>query len=181
MAISCLGTSAQSWAKDVTLQWNPNLESNVAGYKVYYKDNAAGSFTGTGAAQGSSPLDVRNTTIVTLNNLDVAKNYFFQVTAYDTAGNESEFSNLVESAAGSTVPVPAGSGKGDINGDGWITIADALTLLRAALNVSLQTPSLKSAGDVWPLDSAGKPIGDGTIDLNDARLILQRAVGLISW
>lgn len=270
MAISYLGTYSPAMAKDVTIKWDPNLESDVAGYKLYYKaSSSTGVFDGAGAVQGKSPVDVRNVTGLTINGLDAGQDYYFKVTAYDAAGNESGFSNMVEAsesvapvvtitapadnaAVGGTVtvtatasdnkavtkveflvdnkpvftattspfifswastalpagahtitakaydeagnigtnsitvstvtgkPLPAG-GKGDVTGDGQSDIADAVTLLRAVLNPSLQTAAMKSAGDVWPLDASGKPLGNGVLDLNDARAILQRAVGLISW
>jgi hypothetical protein len=49
------------WAKDVTLAWDTNMESNLAGYKIYYIPGASGgqvlaNYTGTGAAEGSSPI-----------------------------------------------------------------------------------------------------------------------------
>jgi chitinase len=83
-------------ARDVVLQWAANMESDLAGYKVYYQaDSAATPFNGTGAVQGSSPIDVKNQTTTTLNGLDAAKTYYFAVTAYNTAGKESSYSNIV--------------------------------------------------------------------------------------
>jgi len=35
--------------------------------------------------------------------------------------------------------------------------------------------------DVWPLDATGKPAGDGLLTIQDALLILRRAVGLVTW
>ncbi|WP_243373893.1 fibronectin type III domain-containing protein [Geotalea sp. SG265] len=186
LAASCFGTSAHVFAKDVTLSWDRNSETDVAGYKLYYKaDSSTGTFDGSDAVQGKSPVDVKDLTTFTLNGLDPAKDYYFQVTAYDTAGDESAFSNMVESygAVPATPPAtpPATAPSGDANGDGTVNISDALLVLQAALNPALQTPAVLAAGDVWPLDANGKPKGDGVIDLNDARLILQRAVGLVSW
>jgi hypothetical protein len=182
LAASCFGASAQVFAKDVTLSWDRNLETDVAGYKLYYKSGSStGTFDGSDAAQGKSPVDVKNLTSFTLNGLDPAKDYYFQLTAYNTAGAESGFSNMVQAYGTVATPVPVTAASGDANGDGVVNIADALLVLQAALNPALQTTAVKSAGDVWPLDASGKPKGDGVIDLNDARLILQRAVGLVTW
>lgn len=62
----------------------------VAGYRVYY-GTAPGTFTGS--------LDVGNTTSVTLATLSsavtVSGSYYLAVTAYDSGGLESAYSNEV--------------------------------------------------------------------------------------
>ncbi|MFN8008996.1 MAG: fibronectin type III domain-containing protein [Terriglobia bacterium] len=72
-------------AADIQLSWNPNTESDLAGYKVYY---------------GSSPrrythlAGVADRPNFIVSGL-VAGTYFFAVTAYDFSGNEGGFSNEV--------------------------------------------------------------------------------------
>ena len=65
-----------------TLTWNANTESDLAGYKLYQ---------GTVSGQYGPPMDVGNvlTTTRTLPTLTVDQTYFFALTAYDKAGNES--------------------------------------------------------------------------------------------
>ncbi|MBT1071818.1 DUF4082 domain-containing protein [Pelotalea chapellei] len=93
--------SAVSYARDITLQWNANTESNLSGYKVYYRaDSSATPFNGTGSGQGASPVNVAKQTTATLTGLDPAKTYYFAVTAYNTAGTESSYSNIVSVAEG---------------------------------------------------------------------------------
>ncbi|WP_318556464.1 Ig-like domain-containing protein [Geobacter anodireducens] len=87
---------AASQARDVTLQWDANTETTVAGYKVYYNADSAGPpFSGTGT--------VGKVTSTTLTGLDPSKTYYFAVTAYDATGTESTYSNIV-SAAEATAP-----------------------------------------------------------------------------
>lgn len=64
----------------VTLQWNANADSDIAGYKVYQ-----------GITPGSYGLsiDVGNTTKYTAHNLQAGLRYYFAITAYDNSGNES--------------------------------------------------------------------------------------------
>jgi hypothetical protein len=94
--ICYISSVVSAQARDVVLQWNANTESDLAGYKVYYKaDSAATPFNGTGCVQGSSPVDVKKQTSTTLNGLDSSKTYYFAVTAYNTAGKESSYSNIV--------------------------------------------------------------------------------------
>lgn len=70
--------------RSVTLGWNPNSESDLAGYKLYV-GNRSGSY--------GAPITVGNTTTYTLPNLTVGTTYFFALTAYDINGNESVYSN----------------------------------------------------------------------------------------
>jgi hypothetical protein len=73
-------------AQVVTLTWDPNLESDVAGYNVYY---------GTSSGQYTERLDVGQSTTATIIDLPSGRCVFFAVTAYNTAGVESDFSEEV--------------------------------------------------------------------------------------
>ena len=66
--------------------WDPNTEPDLAGYKVYY---------GTSSRSYSVVVDVGNVTSFRIDDLTEGVRYFFAVTAYDTAGNESDFSEEV--------------------------------------------------------------------------------------
>jgi hypothetical protein len=89
-------------ALDITLQWDPNTETDLAGYKVYYNIETSGpSYNGTGAVEGNSPIDVGNVTQFTLHGLDEDVTYFFAVTAYNTGQLESGFSNEVDALGAS--------------------------------------------------------------------------------
>ena len=70
----------------VLIKWNPNHEDDLAGYKIYY---------GTHSRRYSNAVDVGLVTSYTISNLETGKNYYFALTAYDTSGNESYFSNEV--------------------------------------------------------------------------------------
>jgi hypothetical protein len=66
------------------LSWDPNTESDLAGYKVY---------VGTASQSYGPPTDVGKVTSFKVINLLPGKTYYFAVTAYDTSGNESGYSN----------------------------------------------------------------------------------------
>ncbi|GFE58388.1 hypothetical protein AOG1_22680 [Geobacter sp. AOG1] len=259
-------------AAQTTLAWAPPVNpdgtpfTGVAGYHLYF-GTASGTYT--------QSVDTGNVTSYTIGSLADGTTYYFVVTDYDTAGNESGFSNEVSRAfpAPSTTSVPAsyqitataGNGgtitpqgtvsvnqatnqisiiktvtasqgtsvsftvtanqgyqisnvtvdgisvgkitvytfnninsnhsitanfttttstsplKGDIDSDGVVSLADALTVLRSVTNNTQLTADQKSRADIWPLDASGKPLGDGIVNLNDALLILRRAVGLVTW
>ncbi|MFC1779922.1 hypothetical protein ACFLZU_06265 [Thermodesulfobacteriota bacterium] len=87
-----------SFAKDITLIWDasPSPETDVAGYKVYY-GTSTGTYTGTEANIGPSPIDVGNTTSAALVGLDDTNSHYITITAYNVNGEESAYSNEVNS------------------------------------------------------------------------------------
>ena len=66
----------------VTLTWPANPELDIAGYKIYY-----------GAASGvyTDSIDVGNVTAYTVSGLASGVTYYFNVTAYNSFGLESDF------------------------------------------------------------------------------------------
>ncbi|MGD2186698.1 MAG: fibronectin type III domain-containing protein [Desulfobacterales bacterium] len=83
----------------VDLEWDPNTEPELAGYKIYW---------GTASGNYSFSKDAGKNTTCTVSGLDEGKTYYFAATAYDANGNESGYSNQVSF----TVPF------GDSDGDG---------------------------------------------------------------
>ena len=97
----------QSYALDVTLEWDPNTEPDLDGYKVYYKTGSSGPpYSGKGATEGDSPIDIGNVTTYSLHGLTDGITYFFVVTAYDTEDLESDYSNEVNTSS-ITPPEPS--------------------------------------------------------------------------
>ncbi len=101
--------SSIGYASPVTLRWDANIESNLAGYKIYYRNDSR-IYDGIGIEQGDSPiiitiLDQNDPNYMnnidpefTLTGLDFdAYNYYFVVTAYDSEIpiQESGYSNEV--------------------------------------------------------------------------------------
>ncbi len=76
-------------AAEATVSWEPNSESDLAGYKVYY---------GNSSRNYDTNIDVGNITSYTISNLVEGKTYFFVATAYDESDNESDYSNEVSYA-----------------------------------------------------------------------------------
>jgi subtilisin family serine protease len=73
--------------------------------------------------------------------------------------------------------IPAHTPSGDVDGDGSVTISDALLVLRAAVGLMPWSATLMNNGDVAPLVN-GVPVPDRKIDISDALLILRKVVGL---
>lgn len=96
-------------AADVALAWNANTESNLSGYKIYY---------GTSSGNLNNSVNVGKVTTYTVTGLPLGVTYYFAATAYNTAGNESGYSNIVSTTVGSTSP------SCDVNGDGSVNALD---------------------------------------------------------
>jgi hypothetical protein len=71
-----------------TLTWVPDTASDLAGYKIY-RATASGAYN---AALATVPA---GTNTYQSTGLSTNTTYFFVITAYDSAGNESAFSNEV--------------------------------------------------------------------------------------
>lgn len=78
--------------QSVTLAWDPNPESDLAGYIVYY---------GSASRNYTNAVNVGNITTNTVSGLVNGATYFFAVTAYNTNGLESDFSAEVSYLASS--------------------------------------------------------------------------------
>ena len=81
--------ASNALAAQATLAWDPNTESDLAGYRVHY-GTASGSYT--------VHTDVHNVTSYTMTGLTAGQTYYFAATAYDASGNESGYSNPVSYA-----------------------------------------------------------------------------------
>ena len=101
VALAALVMAVPAFAGDVTLMWDANTETDLAGYKIYYKIDQGGEpYDGTGIIEGGSPIDVGNVTEFNLTGLDLKNNnYYFVATAYNEAGFESDYSNEVNTVA----------------------------------------------------------------------------------
>lgn len=87
------GGAGGSVVTSVTLSWdNPQTNTDgttitdLGGYRVYY---------GLSSDSLSSSVDVGNSVSCVINDLAPGSTYYFAVTTYDTAGNESDFSPAV--------------------------------------------------------------------------------------
>jgi len=72
----------------IQLRWTRVPEADLAGYLVYYGEES-GSYFGTGADQGPSPIDVGNTTTITITGIPNGELLYFAVAAYDGAAGSA--------------------------------------------------------------------------------------------
>jgi hypothetical protein len=102
------GLTASFQDNSATLSWDAHPSFTTGwGYKVYYDtDSSLPPYEGTGLNEGDSPIDVGNQTTCTLTGLDPSKDYYFAVTAYDTEGHESWYSNVEWKRGGYWIYLP---------------------------------------------------------------------------
>jgi len=82
----CMIPLSTANAASVALEWDPNSEPELAGYKIYW---------GTSSGNFTSSKDVGKTTTTTINGVEEGKTYYFVATAYDSQNIESQNSNQV--------------------------------------------------------------------------------------
>ena len=151
-------------AHSATIQWAANSESDLAGYKVYQ---------GTTPGVYGPSVDVGNTTIYTAQNLQAGRRYYFAITAYDNAGNES----LPSFEVSQQTPTPPSTLKiesvGDLDGDGKADIVWRNTNIgdvggwqgngvNAPTTTGVIVGTLPAA---WVIAGVGDLNGDGTADI----------------
>ncbi|MBZ5499715.1 MAG: fibronectin type III domain-containing protein [Acidobacteriia bacterium] len=137
-------------AADVTLAWDPNSETDLAGYKVYY---------GTSPRTYGAPISLGKQTTFTVTGLSLGT-YYFAVTAYNTAGLESGFSNEVST----TITAPS---RCDLNLDGAVNIMDLQALINAILGVKPLSPMV-----------SGDMNGDGGTNVLDVQILVSVILGI---
>ncbi|MEW6382104.1 MAG: Ig-like domain-containing protein [bacterium] len=167
-----------AYTMDVTLEWSENSEPDIAGYKIYYSTGSAGSpYDGTGAVEGNSPIDAGKVTSYTLTGLSDTQSYRFAVTAYDTQGLESEYSNEVRPIKITGITSPY-NGLFTVGEDIPITInfSEPVTLANGNLIVTLNTGHIAEITPFTSLTSKNVnyviQTGDTTNDLNVTSLTL---------
>ncbi len=90
-------------ALQATLAWSPNQETDLAGYKLYY---------GSQSHTYTNNIDVGNVTTYTAASLPDGSAYYFALTAYNSEGAESGFSQEVSTASSSATAASAGGAAG---------------------------------------------------------------------
>jgi len=162
VAAMVIGSPAVILASDVTLTWDANSESHLAGYKVYYKKQSSGpSYDGTEAEQGSSPITVSLQDLADIDNptytltgfptIDNDNYYCFVVTAYAISEEdgqilESDYSNeACTEHEGGIIPYPP------LNAPTLIAVVEGVEVVipdTLPANINSENPSITVAVNV---------------------------------
>jgi hypothetical protein len=153
-ALLFFALTASGWAADITIAWDANAEPDVAGYKVYY---------GTASGAYGSPIILGTQTTYTISGLPDGI-YYVAVTAFNTAGLESGYSNEVSTTIAGT---PSAS-KCELNGDGMVNSLDLQIMINVIMGIQA-VPVGK--GDLN---------GDGKIDAMDLQILGNVILGIRS-
>jgi hypothetical protein len=137
-------------AGDVALAWDSVSAINLAGYKVYYGTTSR-SYTNSVSA------GTQTTYTIPSSGMNAGKTYYFAVTALNTSGIESAYSN----EASKTIP------SCDTNSDSVTNVLD----LQRLVNVILGTVSTSAAYDLN---------GDSSVSVLDLQLLSNVVLGLRS-
>ena len=99
----------------VTLAWDPDSVSDLAGYKIYY---------GTASGNYQWNVDAGNVTTYTLSDLTIGATYYAAATAYTTSGLESTYSNEVMFTvpSGTNTTTASAGGGGPISQSGQVVV-----------------------------------------------------------
>lgn len=168
-----------AYSAEVSLAWDPNTETDLAGYKIYY---------GSSSRNYEFSIDVSNIIPYTISSLENGRTYYFAATAYNTSGYESEYSNEVvyniplpctysisptvqsftESGGADKVSVTASSGCswGANSNANWLvltsnsngtgnSVVDYSVLVNT--DISSRTGTLSIAGQTFTVTQAGVP------------------------
>ena len=100
MCAMLLALGSAAWAATVTVMWDANTETDLAGYRLYQSDTSGVYTFGENHAIETIPA---GTETVTIDDIPDGT-YFCVLTAYDFGGNESGPSNEVEVTVDSVPP-----------------------------------------------------------------------------
>jgi len=166
----------------VTINWDMATDNvAVKGYKIVYGNTSvstdAGSYT-------KGPVDVGNVLTYDLKGLDNNKAYYFAITAYDAAGNESEFySNEATAtpkagasgvATDTVAPKVISAGSNDKNGVSVVfseAVKLPITLPEAAFSIKEDLTNVAldiTKAEIDTVDKSGKTVLLTTADQKKA-------------
>jgi hypothetical protein len=119
---------------DVSLSWNANSESDLAGYRLHW---------GITSGNPTQHIDVGNFTTRTITGLETGVRYFITVTAYNTSRLESVPSNEISYTPPTLIP-QATSKLTVINGSG-----SNVYPIGSIVKVSANGPPQGEVFDMW--------------------------------
>lgn len=89
--------NAASAGQNVSFTWRPNLEPDLAGYRIYY---------GVASRAYTQVLNVGLTNRATVSNLTPGATYYFALAAFNTLGLESGYTSELSYSVPPAVPDP---------------------------------------------------------------------------
>lgn len=172
-------SAAPTWAGTATLAWDPVLDSDLAGYKIYW-----------GITSGTYPnvVDVGNVTTYTVTGLTDCTIHYFSVKAYDQAGNLSaafatEISGMPKPIVTAVSPTSASQNSSNqiltVTGNNFRTGA---TVLFSGTGITVNSASVASCTSLTATISIGStaPTGARNISVKNTDQTTGTGTGLFT-
>ena len=167
-ALLTLAFTAPAIAANLTVEWDGNTTDNdLAGYRVYMASSAAVfQLTPAAARAQATTRDVTGTSTV-FSGLAAGTTYWFGVTAYDTSGNESGFSNIASGVPADTsapvVSISSPSGGATVSGSVVIsaTASDDVAVAGVRFRVDGADLSPEDTSNPWSISWNTTGVADG--------------------
>jgi hypothetical protein len=161
-----LTLESSGYAIDVTLKWDANNSTDLAGYLVYY-GTVSGAYTPSSSdyatqysidggrnwinVTGAPPITVDpSVTEISLTGLNDGKDYFFALKAFNSAGLKSPYSTEISVISPSNIAAPYNRGWKITNG----ALAGFTVLYNSDTDPGI-TPTLGSPSDIPAFDLPG--------------------------
>lgn len=131
--------------KMITLSWDSATDNvGVKGYKIFYGTTSVASDT---ASYTMGPVDVGNVLTYDVKDLVNGTTYYFAVTAYDAAGNESEFYSTEVSATPTATVAPVIDSTSDTTAPKVVSAsAPYKNIVKVVFSEAVKLPSNKPEG-----------------------------------
>jgi hypothetical protein len=138
-------------AQQVSLEWDTNTETDLAGYYMYRSESESALIRITEVLTETQYTDMELSPVVV---------YTYAATAINESELESGFSNQVRWAY---------TFRGDANLSGTLTVSDAVAVMRHTSGLDVLTGLALLAADAN---------GDGNVTISDAVAIMRHTAGL---
>ena len=167
-AFFMLAGAAPAIAASLTVEWDGNTtDSDLAGYRVYMASSATVFQLTPAAARAQATTRDVTTTSTVFTGLTAGTTSWFGVTAYDTSGNESGFSNIASGVPADTsapvVSITSPSGGANVSGTISVTAnaADDLVVAGVKFRVDGVDIGSEDTSNPWSISWNTTSVTDG--------------------
>jgi hypothetical protein len=136
---SNLNVTSPGTSGNLVITWDPNTESDLAGYRIYRSNTSGSGYIEVGTVS-------KLVTSFTDTGLEDGKTYYYVITALDSSGNESPYSD--ESQGTPQVLTPPDDGDEELIPLPWLVIM-ILVIVNFILALILLWRRMKRNGEVF--------------------------------
>ncbi len=152
--------AAHLQAATVDLAWDPDTDSSIAGYKVYY-GIASGEYTGV--------IDSGNASTAKVTNLLGGVTYYFAVSSYNSSGEESPLSNQIAIPTVNTDLVSISLSSGALNSNFVANVYRYQAIVSNATSTLSITPTAATSSEALAINGIPTSSGSGSSSFSLAK------------